>query len=202
MKVVLRSEAKQLGLTRYFTGKPCLHGHLSERFTSCTKCTKCALVTAKSYVAKQATTLDATKTCGVCKTNKTINEFAKHSSGKYGVAATCKACKKVYRDNWYIQNKAECLIKSAQWAKENVHKKRSYRAKRRAALLNATPLWADAKAIEYLYKQATILSKNNLKKYEVDHIIPLQGKTVSGLHVPWNLQIIPTTENRSKGNRI
>ena len=94
------------------------------------------------------------------------------------------------------------MAKSAQWAKENAHKKRSYRAKRRAALLNATPIWADEKAIESLYKQAAVLSKINLKKYEVDHIIPLQGKTVSGLHVPWNLQIIPTTENRSKGNKL
>lgn len=202
MKVVLRSEAKQLGLTRYFTGKPCKYGHVSERFTSCTKCMECSRIAAKNYVAKQATTLNVIKNCGVCKTDKALGEFAKHSTGKYGVSATCRICKNLYRNNWYIENKESCLAKSAQWAKENAHKKRSYRAKRRAALLNATPIWADEKAIESLYKQAAILSKINLKKYEVDHIIPLQGKTVSGLHVPWNLQIIPTTENRSKGNQL
>jgi hypothetical protein len=162
----------------------------------------CSSIKGAKYITKNVSGIDVIKTCTNCKKSKAVTEFAKHSTGMYGVSGKCKLCKNVYRNSWYVQNKEQCLEKAAQWAKENSHKKRSYRAKRRAAILNATPSWANFKAIEELYKQAGTLSKTNSIKYEVDHIVPLQGKTVSGLHVHWNLQVIPTAKNRSKGNRI
>jgi len=67
-----------------------------------------------------------------------------------------------------------------------------YRETRRTA----TPPWVDMAAIRTVYERATQLGM------EVDHIVPLRGKTVSGLHVPWNLQALPPIANRLKSNRF
>ncbi len=70
---------------------------------------------------------------------------------------------------------------------------------------NATPSWLtkfDHDYIKHIYVQDKELEKLDGTPRHVDHIIPLQGKTVCGLHVPWNLQILTAIENTSKGNRI
>ena len=66
---------------------------------------------------------------------------------------------------------------------------------RRASQLQRTPSWADATLIEKIYAECP-------QGMEVDHIIPLQGRTVSGLHVPNNLQYLTPQQNQQKGNRI
>jgi hypothetical protein len=77
-----------------------------------------------------------------------------------------------------------------------------YRGCYRAAELRATPKWVDLKEIFLLYKQASRLTKETGVHYEVDHIVPLRHKLVSGLHVVSNLQILTRAENRSKSNRF
>lgn len=74
-------------------------------------------------------------------------------------------------------------------------------AKRRAQLLRAMPAWAERRAIDAVYKSAEALSKATGVKYCVDHIVPLQGRKVSGLHVSWNLQVITMRENARKSNK-
>lgn len=68
-------------------------------------------------------------------------------------------------------------------------------AKRRAAKLQATPPWADLEEIKNVYLEAQYFGMH------VDHIIPLQGKNVCGLHVWDNLQLLSAVENIKKGNR-
>lgn len=101
-----------------------------------------------------------------------------------------KARSKHYQDN--IEYNREYKRK---YRKENPEVHRTANAKRKAALLQAIPKFADLNKIKEIYKNCPI-------GYEVDHIIPLQGKIVSGLHVETNLQYLPIKENRSKGNKL
>jgi hypothetical protein len=65
---------------------------------------------------------------------------------------------------------------------------------RRAKVSQATPAWADRQAIKAIYAAA------RSQGLEVDHRVPLRGKTVCGLHVEGNLKLLPATANRMKGN--
>ena len=81
----------------------------------------------------------------------------------------------------------------------------SYQAKRRALKLQRTPSWLteiDKERIQNEYKLASLQSKITGEPWHVDHVIPLQGKFVSGLHVPSNLKAIRGKDNISKHNKF
>lgn len=90
------------------------------------------------------------------------------------------------------------------WKAANKHKSNSYWAKRNAQKLCATPKWLSIdhiKMIEDFYAKAVSLTSSTGIAYQVDHIVPLQGVNVCGLHVPWNLQVLTASENAAKRNR-
>ena len=84
------------------------------------------------------------------------------------------------------------------YRKRNPDKMREYVAARRAALMAAIPKWVDRTAIRAVYAAAAAATKKTGVRHDVDHIIPLRGKGVCGLHVPWNLQVLTATENKKK----
>jgi hypothetical protein len=91
------------------------------------------------------------------------------------------------------------------YRRENLAKKRARDSIRYCNKLNATPKWLSKEQlldIETIYKEASIKTSHTKIKHEVDHIVPLQGKNVCGLHVPWNLQILTKSENCSKSNKL
>lgn len=114
------------------------------------------------------------------------------------------------------ENKRKARVRAKDWASRNKERKReadrafvennravvrSYKAKRRAKERQATPAWlteAHLEAIKAIYIEAERLSNETGIPYQVDHIVPLSGKTVSGLHVPWNLRAIPAPENNRR----
>ena len=75
-------------------------------------------------------------------------------------------------------------------------------AQRRAAKANASPPWADHVAIRTVYERAGEIQRATGRKVHVDHIVPLRGRVVSGLHVANNLQIISAQENMRKSNKF
>jgi hypothetical protein len=79
--------------------------------------------------------------------------------------------------------------------------RRSETGNRRAAKLQATPIWADRAAMRAVYAQAQALEQASGVRHEVDHIVPLRGRNVCGLHVPANLQVLRASDNRKKSNR-
>jgi 5-methylcytosine-specific restriction endonuclease McrA len=78
---------------------------------------------------------------------------------------------------------------------------RHHAAKRRASKIQRTPAWADLDAIRAVYAEARRLTVETGVEHHVDHAVPLQGETVCGLHVEWNLQILTGSENIRKKNR-
>lgn len=155
-----------------------------------------------ALVVKDTGSIPTHKTCNVCKDNKPLSDFHICASHKYGRSNKCKVCKSIYKKAWYEIHKDERALKDALWSKNNLDKKRAYRAKRRAAINNRTPKWVDIKSIQDMYKKAHIMSLGYGVQYEVDHIIPLQGKKVSGLHTLDNLQIISMFDNRKKAYKF
>jgi len=75
-------------------------------------------------------------------------------------------------------------------------------AARRAARINATPSWCDHQCIADLYREAQRLTLETGIQHEVDHVIPLTGRNVCGLHIPQNMRVVTRLENRRKFNRI
>jgi hypothetical protein len=106
---------------------------------------------------------------------------------------------------WRQENREIAKEYTAWWQKENSDKVCGYSNNRRAAKINRTPPWLTPEhhlQIGGFYLLAKEMEKQLGEKYEVDHIVPLKGKTVSGLHVPWNLKILTKSKNCSKNNNF
>jgi hypothetical protein len=164
-----------------------------------------------------------TKACTKCGEEKEFTEFSRKGKSLFGFVNYCKSCKAEYtRDhnkkfpdkkkdadkNYYLNNADRIKGAVKVYAKENKDSLRpkhlARTVKRRVEKLNRTPKWltdSDFKQIKCMYELSDRLSSCLGIRFHVDHIIPLQGREVSGLHTPNNLQVIPAIINLQKGNK-
>jgi hypothetical protein len=221
MKIISRAEAKSQGLVRYYTGKPCCRGHVSERYSRNGACLACIREDEASpaYKARQAAKALENKD-EIYRKRKEYRE-----ANKDRLRAEFKAK--------YWENPEKYREESRRWARENSEKVKAVaaaryrlhrdevlrkvseyrkteegRAKtnarnrnRTATKTNATPPWSNKDEIEKLYLIAARIKDNTGQDVNVDHYYPIQGRTVCGLHVAENLQIISAEENFKKKNR-
>jgi hypothetical protein len=128
-------------------------------------------------------------------------ELTKERARAWAVANPNK--KKESVDKWRNNNLDKHNATNKNWNKNNKPIKAALQGKRKAAQLQRTPKWlteSELRMIEAKYSLAAMLTRETGTPYHVDHIIPLQGKKVSGLHVFSNLRVIPGTDNVKKSN--
>lgn len=175
MSLATRAEAKAAGEKKYFTGKPCKHGHISERYTCTGQCVRCISL--------------------VYFSNK--DELNKKRKKEY--SENKERFQKYRADN---KDRINTYNRNYKRGRPHIHRKNNMT--RHAAKMNATPCWlteAQLSAIELVYRHARDCEVTVGERYHVDHIVPLRGKNVCGLHVPWNLQVIPSDVNLRKYNK-
>jgi len=159
------------------------------------------------------------KVCTSCSKNLPLSEFYTHKQGKFGKRSKCKSCYKTVIQGWKDKNpeKVHQYTMTSRgrnregyrnsynkWQAQNRDRKNSKEARRRAYKLQASPEWMtekDKDDILAIYSLAKKFESIFGIKYHVDHIVPLKGENVCGLHVPWNLQILPASINIRKSNK-
>jgi hypothetical protein len=177
--IISQVEAKAQGLSRFYTGIPCVQGHLAPRFVSSKACVICARDNQSRWDRKNPAKL------------------RQYSSKHY--SQNREARRQAARE--YRKNNPESANGATQrYRKRNPGLINAHCSARRAAQLQAAPTWVDRQKLKEFYTKAREVSTETGIPHQVDHIIPLKHDFVCGLHVPCNLQIIPAADNQRKKN--
>ena len=184
-----RAEAKATGAKYYFTGEPCKHGHVAPRKAkgSCVECLKIEWE----------------------KGNQTrVEYFRKYNQSEAGQ----KAKREYYEKNRsaviaraQARDTAKVTQYKTEYKQRNPDLYKEMVSLRRRRFRQATPKWLSPEhkmEIRLKYRLAIELSRRTGVRHAVDHIVPLQGEEVCGLHVPWNLEVVTQEENLKKSNKL
>ena len=153
------------------------------------------------------------RSCEHC--GKDFFEHASHASRRRFCSEACRSASPVYRaeqkarvvgENNPMWNGAGCRVvvsaSGKEYRREAAHKENARIKRRQVAKLQAVPEWSDKAKVDWFYAEAQRLTEETGIRYDVDHIVPLQSKHVCGLHCEYNLQLLPSSVNRRKGNKF
>lgn len=110
---------------------------------------------------------------------------------------------RIRQDSWTRENRDKVNANNRRYKKANTAKGAADSALRRADKRQRTPCWLtdeDRELMEDIYALSQLRSEMTGVQHHVDHVIPLRGELVSGLHTPWNMQILTAADNVAKGN--
>jgi hypothetical protein len=158
----------------------------------CKPCTKLKIKAVPNYKEKRKAYLKSVpdKCLAYCRKwqNKNKDKILEYRKKYYA--------KNVEKTRKYQKENRERLrLNTSKWKKKNKRLMNSYSSLARARKIKRTPKWANLEKINQIYVICPV-------GYHVDHIIPLNGKIVSGLHVEYNLQYLPAEENLKKSNNF
>jgi hypothetical protein len=145
--------------------------------------------------------MSSTRVCTSCSLEKPLDAFYKDKTKRGGYRPDCKVCKRATSKAYSSNNRESESQRHRAYYQSNKKGFVSRKARRRAAKLHADVPWADQGKIDFVYHCRDVINKVYKGNCEVDHIEPLQGKHVCGLHVHNNLQLLSAKANRSKGAR-
>jgi hypothetical protein len=103
---------------------------------------------------------------------------------------------------WRASNPEASFERNRKWRTANKGAKNALVTARKAAVARRTPAWSNLDAVKLVYLVCEQRTRLTGIAHHVDHFYPLNGKSISGLHVPLNLRVIPATENLRKGARL
>lgn len=160
------------------------------------------------------------KTCSKCRIEKPLSDFNKASKHLDGLRCECRQCQSVYRRINFEKNREKQLKQGQNWKDANRERVRKYSSdwkinnraratanqmrrhvKKVSSEIMKGDEWNDF-YIDEIYELARVRTLETKTAWEVDHILPLQGKLISGLHVWYNLQLLTASKNRSKRNHF
>jgi len=213
-EIISRAEAKSAGLKRFFTGLLCANGHISERQVSSGNCLACSAERKRTSRQKEPERHKTVLKIWIEKNKSRINELRAQrrrespDSHRNGSLA------------WYYKNRDSVLQKKDAKRKANREKynkrqrdrnaadptvNRYYAKLRNAAIKRSVPPWF-SELDELVWREATRLTQLRFEatgiKWDADHMIPIKAKTAHGLHVWNNCQVIPSSLNSAKTNKL